>query len=201
MAGVWAAPAGGTLDKVTSVAMTRARWAVLSVCAIGLSLGLAAVFWLGVYDNYHPVVEGELYRCGQMSPAGLRRRLTADRIATVINLRPETNETWWAEETRICREMGVTHVDVPLAGDRPPTAARIEALVNAMRSAAKPALVHCEHGADRTSFASALYLLAVKGAPYETARRAFSPRYGHLPWVFRSVECFDTAFREVRERR
>ena len=183
------------------MAVARIRYAVASVCAIGLSLGLAAAFWLGVYDNYHPVVEGELYRSGQLSPASLRRRIAADRIATVINLRPETNETWWAAETRVCREMGVAHIDVPLAGARVPTDAQVETLVKAMRSSAKPALVHCEHGADRASFAAALYLLAVTGAPYETARRAFSPRYGHLPWLFKSVACFDAAFREVRKAR
>ncbi len=183
------------------MAVARIRYAVASVCAIGLSLGLAAAFWLGVYDNYHPVVEGELYRSGQLSPASLRRHVTADGIATVINLRPETNGTWWVGETRLCREMGVAHIDVPLAGDSSPTEAQVEALVSAMQSAAKPALVHCEHGADRTSFAAAVYLLAVKGAPYETARRAFSPRYGHLPWLFKSVACFDAAFREVRKAR
>ena len=41
-------------------------------------------------------------------------------------------------------------------------------------------LLHCKSGADRTGFATTLYLHVVRGEPLERARRALNWRFGHF---------------------
>ena len=157
-----------------------------------LALLAAALWWLTGYDNYHVVIPGELYRSGQMSANRLLAHAAADRLATVINLRPETNQPWHTTEVAACAGQHITHIDFPLAGDKAPTRDRMQALMTLMRTAPKPLLIHCEHGADRTGLAVALYLSAVNGRPRAEAKRALSIRYGHS--LFFGMDCFDKAF-------
>jgi protein tyrosine/serine phosphatase len=87
---------------------------------------------------------------------------------------------------------GVEFIDFPLVGDRAPSSQQTVALVIVLRQARRPVLVHCEHGADRTAFAVALYLLGIAGVPENQACAAFSIRYGHM--AFTRAGCFDDAF-------
>ena len=162
---------------------------VLSIVFVLLA---ATLCWPGWYDNYHVVIPGELYRSAQMSALRLREHIARDGLRTVINLRPETNELWHAQEERTCKITSVDFIDLPLAGDQAPSSRQMAALVTILRQARRPMLIHCEHGADRTSFAVALYLSKVSGVPERQARAAFSIRYGHL--AFTRVGCFDEAF-------
>jgi uncharacterized protein (TIGR01244 family) len=164
------------------------------------SLKLAVVFvpvaimlcWPGWWDNYHVVLPGEIYRSAQMSPPRLREHIARDGIRTVVNLRPETNELWHAQERQACQSAGADYIDYPLVGDRAPTPKEITALVATLRKARHPILIHCEHGADRTGFVVAIYLREIADQPEPEARAALSIRYGHLAFTF--VRCFDDAF-------
>jgi uncharacterized protein (TIGR01244 family) len=159
------------------------------VVAVGVVA--SSVWWWGWDDNYHAVIRGELYRSAQMSAPRLREHLVRDGLRTVINLRPETNALWHAQEKQACQLAGVEFIDFPLVGDRAPSSQQTAALVTVLRQARRPVLVHCAHGADRTSFAVALYLLGIAGVPENQACTAFSIRYGHM--AFTRVGCFDDA--------
>uniref|UniRef100_UPI00351598C8 tyrosine-protein phosphatase n=1 Tax=Limimaricola soesokkakensis TaxID=1343159 RepID=UPI00351598C8 len=52
-------------------------------------------------------------------------------------------------------------------------------LVELLREAERPVVMHCKSGADRAGFASALHLLA-EGRPIEEARRQLHPRFLHF---------------------
>ena len=162
------------------------------VLAIVFTLLAATLCWPGWYDNYHVVIPGELYRSAQMSAPRLREHIAKDELRTVINLRPETNELWHMQEEQTCKMAGIEFVDFPLAGDRSPSPQQTSALVTILHQAHHPILIHCEHGADRTSFAVALYLSEIVGLPEPRACGALSIRYGHM--AFTRVGCFDDAF-------
>jgi len=167
------------------------RAAVMAIVFVLLAVPL---WWLGWYDNYHVVIPGELYRSAQMSAPRLREHIGRDGLRAVINLRPETNALWHTREKEASQMAGVEYVDFPLAGDRAPSSQQTAALVIVLRRARRPVLIHCEHGADRTSFAVALYLSEAAGLSESQARAAFSIRYGHL--AFTHVGCLDDAFAE-----
>lgn len=150
------------------------------------------IAWIVLSRNYHTVIPGELYRSGQMSERQLLAHATTDHLATIINLRPETNQAWHATEVSACASQGITHIDFPLDGNKAPTLARMVELVNTMKPARRPILIHCAHGADRTGLAVALYLSAISDQPEGEASRALSLRYGHLPVP--RMRCFDRAF-------
>lgn len=147
-------------------------------------------WWLLLYDNYHEVIPGQLYRSGQMSVTRLCKHADRDHLATVINLRPEITEAWHDQEVRACIGRGIRHVDFPMSGDIPPTTEAMDDLLNLMRRSARPLLIHCEHGADRTGLAVALYLRTIDSQPEIEARKALSMKYGHLP----RMKAFDEAF-------
>ncbi|HXI83421.1 MAG TPA: tyrosine-protein phosphatase [Verrucomicrobiae bacterium] len=169
------------------------------VLAIVFPLLTATLCWPGWYDNYHVVIPGELYRSAQMSAPRLRGHIAEDGLRTVINLRPETNELWHTQEQQACKMAGIEFVDFPLAGDRSPSPQQTSALVTILQQARPPILIHCEHGADRTGFAVALYLSEIARLPEPQARAALSIRYGHL--AFTRVGCFDDAFAQFRRDR
>jgi protein tyrosine/serine phosphatase len=171
----------------------------LLAVVIIFSLLAATLWWARWYDNYHVVIPGKLYRSAQMLAPRLQQHITADGIRTVVNLRPETNALWHAQEQQACEAAAVAFVDVPLAGDRPPSSQQTSNLVTILWQARPPILIHCERGADRTSFAVALYLTEVSGESEQQARAAFSIRYGHM--AFTRVGCFDDAFARFCQHR
>ena len=154
---------------------------------------LLSAWWLLVYDNYHVVAAGQFYRSGQMTASQFRRHADRDGFLTVINLRPETNEVWHAREMEECIKRGINLIDCPMQGDTSPTLKQMGDLVALMKKSSRPILIHCQHGADRTGLAVALYLLAIGNQTEEDAHKALSLRYGHLPIIKKS---FDHAFEE-----
>ena len=166
--------------------------AIIVLCLVAGGIIAFAAWWLLVYDNYHEAIPGQLYRSGQMSSSQLSRHVVQDRIATVINLRPDTNEIWHAKEVQVCIEKGIHHIDFPMHGDLPPPRERMTDLVALMKQSTRPVLIHCTHGADRTGLAIALYMRALENLPSEEAARSLSLKYGHLP----VMRVFDRAFRE-----
>lgn len=67
------------------------------IIALSLAL-LAGGVWtrVAIYDNYHAVLPNELYRSGQVSASEMSGYIARDGLATVINLRHDTNATGWA---------------------------------------------------------------------------------------------------------
>jgi protein tyrosine phosphatase (PTP) superfamily phosphohydrolase (DUF442 family) len=156
-------------------------------------LASAAWWWIVAYDNYHTVIQGTLYRSAQVSDRELSDYIQRDRLATVINLREDTDATWRKKEKAVCRRNNVKHIDIPLSGGRSPTIEQMNALVEAFQANDPPFLLHCKHGADRTALAAALFLLTQDNSD-RSPESAFSARYGHLPCIFQGTKQFDDAY-------
>ncbi len=131
-------------------------------------------------NNFGVVDPGKVYRSSQ--PKGnLDRLIDRYALASVLNLRGGTEADWWYKaEVEAARKAGVAYYDVPMNASRRPGRRELLAIVKLLETCRYPLLIHCKSGADRTGLVSALYLLAIKGEPPETAHHAFSLVYTHI---------------------
>ncbi len=165
--------------------MRRIAFFCLSAVALVLLSGVAYFGFLQATGNFHAVVAGELYRSAQPSAADIRKYAHEEGIRTILNLRgPNPGVDWYEAETKQAHDLGITVIDIPLFSRKKMTDAQEKELLDAMRDAPKPMLVHCASGANRTGMASALYLGIIKNQDLKKARAQLSPYYGHLPYTF-----------------
>lgn len=130
------------------------------------------------WTNLAEIAPG-VWRSNQPSPQRLARH-AADGIRTVINLRGAAHQSFWLFEREACAELGMTLHDVGFSARQAPKKAMLLDLHHVLTTAAKPMLIHCKSGADRTGLAAALYLIWVEGRPLAEAQAQLSPRYMHL---------------------
>ncbi len=169
------------------------RTGTATVC--GLLLGGAYLGWLHLTGNFNMVVAGEFYRSGQLSTAQIADYTKQYGIKTIINLRGDnTGSVWYDEEVREAKRENIAHVNFGISARRELPAEQATKLVVIMKEAAKPILIHCQGGSDRSGLASALYLAAVKKADQATAGRQLSIRYGHFSLPFIAEYAMDRTF-------
>jgi protein tyrosine phosphatase (PTP) superfamily phosphohydrolase (DUF442 family) len=126
-------------------------------------------------------VPGEASRAAQAWGGFLAPFLRGRGIKAMINLRgPNPNYAWWREERAACEAAGAAHRDVTLDSRHLPTRAQLDALFDAFDTAPKPFLVKCSGGQDRTSLASALYILHRDGWD---AREAAANQFARWPYL------------------
>ncbi|WP_405404954.1 tyrosine-protein phosphatase [Paracoccus sp. Ld10] len=151
--------------------------------AIGLVIaGIAAVGWAGWLQhtgNLHAVVAGQVYRSAQPSGQRLSTWTTAYGFRSVLNLRGQSDATWYRQERREARRLNLHHVDFAMSDDQQMTPARAADLISLLHALPKPLLIHCKAGADRTGLAAALYLASL-GHPEAEAEAQISFQYGHV---------------------
>jgi len=132
-----------------------------------------------VWSNWAEVVPGRLYRSNHPTPGRLARAKRRFGLASLINLRGATTSGSDALSREQAGRLGLAFFDVPLSSGQAPPRETMLALVDALCSAPAPALLHCKSGADRASFAAAVYLL-LDGRPVAEAMDQMSLRFGHL---------------------
>ncbi|TCR76697.1 tyrosine-protein phosphatase [Rhizobium sp. BK376] len=162
----------------------RLRRISLASVVVAGSVGLACGAYAGylqLSDNFHPVIEGELYRSAQPTADELAAYVRAHRIRTIINLRGTHPGTpWYDDEVAMADGLGVEHVDFGLSASKVVSAQQIDQLVTVMESAPRPILVHCQSGADRSGLVSALFVRRIAGMDERTAQAQLSFYYGHV---------------------
>lgn len=158
---------------------------LISIVFLALALMLGGyVLYLLATDNFHVVVAGEVYRSGQMSGKALARIIHEHGIRSVFNLRGSSSaDDWYRDETNTTHQLDVGHYDFALSAGREVSDAEIETIMESIRHAPKPVLIHCNGGADRTGLISAIYLYTFEGRTAAAASRALSPFYGHIPYL------------------
>jgi protein tyrosine phosphatase (PTP) superfamily phosphohydrolase (DUF442 family) len=131
--------------------------------------------------NLRVVEPGALYRCGQLTPAGLDRVARERGIRTVVTFRAarkpgdKAPDEW---EEAFCAARGVKHVRIPPRvwgadedGDIPAAEAVREFLAVMDDRANYPVLVHCFAGVHRTGTMCAIYRMEYNGwAPARALR-------------------------------
>lgn len=167
----------------------------------GVSLGLMAAsiggYWgiLQYQGNLHAVSEGVLYRSAQLSKNETRWAVREYAIKSVLNLRgANAGSPWYDEEIQAARELGLAHFDYPLSAKRFVTSQQIEEVLDIVRKAPKPLLIHCKSGADRAGLVAALYRFAETGASAAEADQELSLVYGHFPYLTSRSGAMDDSF-------
>ena len=161
----------------------RRRLLWFTALCIAFVAVLAALIGLQFYfGNKHTSIPGELYRSAQPTGEDIEKFSARYGIKSIINLRGENADApWYIEEVATAKELGITHINFRMKAARELTNEQAFELIEVMRKAPKPLLIHCRAGADRSGLAAALYLAGVAKAPEEDAEDQLSLRYGHLP--------------------
>jgi tyrosine-protein phosphatase SIW14 len=120
------------------------------------------------WRHFHVVVDGRLYRSGQLSPEALDRLIRERRVRTVVCLRcvaREGNANLENAEELWCSARGIRYVRLsPAAWDCPAGEANVRTFLQTMRDPhAGPVLVHCFAGLHRTGVYCAIYRMEVQG--------------------------------------
>ncbi len=156
--------------------------------AAGL-LALAVLLFLGgAYGyvhgggNFHEVEKGVLYRSSWLGAEGLEKAIARYGVKSVLNLCGEQpGDAWYDGETKVARQHGIVFRSLALSANTELDVKQVAELVEALRDAPKPLLIHCRAGSDRTGLACAIYV-ASHGGSYRDACEQLSLYYGHFPY-------------------
>ena len=192
----WADPeTGNRANRSAPVA-----WFLRSLKIVGVSIGLFAAsiggYWglLQYEGNFHAVSAGVLYRSAQPSKDEIRSAVVAYGIKSVLNLRgANAGSPWYDDEIAAAGELGLAHFDYPLSARRFVTGQQIAEILDIVRRAPKPLLIHCKSGSDRAGLVAALYRFA-EGASAAEAGRELSLIYGHFPYLTSRSGAMDDSF-------
>lgn len=139
--------------------------------------------FLSLFANWHWVDDG-LARAAQIYGRFNLTLLHHHGIRTVINLRGENPDSpWYRDERAACEALGAAYVDLRFGSRKLPLRAALLDLLDAYDRMARPGLVKCSGGADRTALAAGLYLLHTRGPEAMGAARRHLRRvpYLHFP--------------------
>jgi protein tyrosine/serine phosphatase len=153
--------------------------AAITLATGGVGIGLYLGF-LQLSGNFHTVIAGEFYRSAQPSAKQLEKYVTDHGIKTVINLRGQSESRWYRDEIAKAEALGVRHIDFKMSSSETVTSEVADQLIDIMKSAPKPILIHCKAGADRSGIVSAIYSRSIAGWNEESAERQLSMYFGHI---------------------
>lgn len=131
--------------------------------------------------NFHEVIPGEFYRSAQPDRDDIADYAERYGIRTIVNLRDEKPDGEALAARAEAERRGIRIIDFPMSSVRRLSVGKTAELAEIMRAAPKPLLVHCDHGANRTGLASAVYTAAVAGEGEMAAEMQLTPYYGHVP--------------------
>ena len=154
---------------------------------------LFVIMYIEVFGNFYKITN-DVYRSGQLNNLNMAYYLKTYNIKTVLNLRGKSTKDYYKDEKRITKENNVDLVNFKMSSGKFYDFNQTSTLVELIKNAKKPLLIHCIGGADRTSLASALYQYAILNSSVEKAKEEFSWYYGHLPIIRPHVLNMDKSF-------
>lgn len=129
------------------------------------------------YLNLHQIADG-VWRAGQPSPGQLRA-FARRGGRSVVSLRAGRGFGSLPLELETCRDTGLTFHNLIIRSRTLPSRDELHAVARFFKTMQRPVMLHCKSGADRSGFASALYLMLAEDRPPAEARKQLSLRYGH----------------------
>lgn len=182
---------------MTSGVRTALRRLVIATTALlALTLAGAGGFYaaVGSGGNFHAVEPGAVYRSAQLSGPELEEAIGTYGIKSILNLRgAHPGRDWYDAELAASNARHVAHYDYGLDARRTVTPEQLAEILQIIRDAPKPILIHCKAGSDRTGLVSAIYLYT-HGESAAEADGALSLRYGHFPWLGSRTRAMDESF-------
>lgn len=173
---------------------TYRRWLILLLLGPGLVLG-SYLGYIHEQGNFHVVEQDVMYRSRQLDKEELIHYINTYQIKSILNLRGKNmGSDWYQDEIRVAQELGVTHHDYGISANRDVSESDLNGIMDIVRTATKPILIHCKSGADRTGLIAALYQYAQGGRSAEEAANQLSILYGHFPFFWNSTAAMDRTF-------
>lgn len=129
-------------------------------------LGITYTKWLTLDGRLATVTPNQVYQSAAYAPEDLVATCQQYDIKTVIDLR-DTKLEDVAAAASAARKHDINHVH--LATESHPTIASTRAFLDAMATAERPVLVHCEHGEGRSVMLCAIYRIEAEGWTNEQA--------------------------------
>ena len=161
-----------------------------------LVIAFAAFLNIRINDNFAVLTPGAVYRSGQLPPTRLDHVLRTYSIRSVLNLRGRSSSRWYAEEIEACGAAGVEHYDRKLSARKFVTPSDLGEIIELIRVAPKPILIHCNGGADRTGLVAAAWRIAGEHATPHRAEQELSLWRGHAPFfIWKKSAAMDESFR------
>ena len=168
--------------------------AVLLVFVLGVNTFGYAVYRVET-GNFHTVSPGQVYRSGQMDEEQWADSIKKYAIKSLLNLRGERRlSSWYQEERRAVEKLGVTHYDVKISANHEVDNGTLDTILEIIRQAPKPILIHCQAGADRSGLIAAVYLFKIEGQRAAAASHQLSLIYGHFPYLLSRTGAMDRSF-------
>lgn len=150
------------------------RWHIILIIIFGILL----TTWMLTRNNFHEVIPGEIYRSAQLSAAKLQQVVAEYGIQTIINLRrPRPGQDWYKQEMAMVKSLGIAHHDIALDLTFSPRIDQLLELRDLIENAARPLLLHCRAGADRTGLASIMVKLLDGSSSLTEARAQVSWKF------------------------
>jgi len=131
----------------------------------------------GFWTNRAEIADG-IIRSNHPTRARFQKE-AARGLRTVVNLRGASRQPQYLLEAKICADLGLTLIDLPMNATRAPRKEVLLQLLDTFETAERPLLMHCKSGADRTGLAAALYLLT-QGETVDAARGQLSAKFLHF---------------------
>lgn len=146
------------------------------------SFAVAAALTFAGCTNFHTVTEGKVYRSAQLDGPGFTEQIEKHGLRTIVRLRGGApGDPGYDAEAGAAAAAKVALVQIPMSARRYPSREQLLAIWDTFERAEYPMLIHCRAGADRTSLASALYVLQSTG-DLAAARAQIGLIYGHTGW-------------------
>lgn len=158
------------------------RWPAILIIMLAATAGSYYLYVFELHCNFRTVVAGQVYRSAQPSYDDLVGWKREYGLKTVINLRGVR----WEEDSPIRRgreavkKVGLNLIDISLSSAIRPSPDLLRELIDAIETAPRPILIHCQSGVNRSGAASVLAAMAVGGFSYTEARKQLSARYLHF---------------------
>lgn len=167
--------------------MRATGWTILT----GLLVIVGAYAFVHGRGNFHEVENGVLYRSSRLGADGLENAIARYGIKSVLNLcGPQPGVAWYDGEVQIARGHGVLFRDLAISANQALDPMQLAELLEVLRDAPKPLLIHCRAGSDRTGLACALFV-AWRGGSYLEASEQLGLYYGHFPYLGSKSEAMD----------
>jgi protein tyrosine/serine phosphatase len=145
--------------------------------------------------NIHVVEQGKFYRSAQLDDKQLRQIIAKYKIKSILNLLGQhSTEPWYEDELTISKTLYLEHYDYGISAGDLVTLEQINEILDIVRTAQKPMLVHCLSGADRTGLVAALFLADVEKRSIYEAADQLSLKYGHFPYLTSDTGAMDETY-------
>ena len=130
--------------------------------------------------NFHKVND-DIYRSGQPDADEMASLSSFEGIRSILNLRDSHDD-----EDEV-GTLNIRRFDIPISAGSI-TEDDLVRILQTVRSAPKPVLIHCWHGSDRTGAAVAACRIVFEGWSVEQAvSELMEPEYGHHKTLYKNI--------------